>query len=127
MTAKFSLDDGSAVMAFAAKYGHQNIDLPFFIGDLCDTTRGSTILKIRNTSGENVVNGTSTIEYKIKDFEIQNTDQGLCIQLELKKLPTEELVIFELKNIKKIDQEPGKKYYVQSDALLDDVLGFMFL
>ncbi|WP_461614380.1 hypothetical protein [Clostridium sp. Marseille-QA1073] len=127
MSIKYSEDNGAAAINRSRELSLKSFDYPFFIVDLCEAIKNKTILVIRNTSNENVVNGTIDTRYLVKDFEIiPNEELGDSFQFKLQQEDKKEIEIFNLKNVKKIEQNIGRKYYITSDNLKDDVLGFIF-
>lgn len=127
MNIKFSTDKGSSIVKYIAGFSVKQIDYSFFMTDLIEAINNNTILIIRDTSGENVVNTTEDKKYLVKDFEVRlNEELGDSIFFQLEDQNTKKIESFSLKNIKKIVQNIGKKYYITLDNLKDDVLGFIF-
>lgn len=125
MRVKYSANNGESVMAWAAYNSIKHFDLVFFVGDLCDTIANKTVLIIRDTSGTNVEDGKQDQKYIVKDFEVMQ-DPEISMSFELENVNSNNSKLFHLKNIRKFELNTGKKYYITSDNLKDDVLGFIF-
>lgn len=128
MSLRYSDDNGADVLKYAAKASTKFFDYVFLVGDLCDSIRNNSILIIRNTSDESMIaNGKMDLKYFVKDFEIKEDSKlGDTISLKLQDETSKNLVDYTVKHIKNIEQNIGKKYYITSDNLKDDVLGFIF-